>query len=151
KASTYGDDYRRMRLLRVGSDGLAGLDQEFPRRCIECRARADHCRRACDGLAAFAAHLGRTARCTMMSPTLAMADGTVLAYVVLVGTLMAAIGLLLVLLTYAFGIRLGSVWRTYRSWLVMVPIVLAVLLAGRVATILSVAAAAMFAFREFAR
>jgi phosphatidate cytidylyltransferase len=86
----------------------------------------------------------------MMSPTLALADGTVLTYVVLVGTLMLAIGLLLVLLTYAFGIRLDSVWRTYRSWLVMVPIVLAVLVAGRVATILSVAVAAIFAFREFA-
>ncbi len=87
----------------------------------------------------------------MMSPTVALTSSTVLRYVVLVGTLLPGIGLLLVLLTYGFGCRLGSVWRTYRSWLVMVPIVLAVVVAGRVATIISVAVAAIFAFREFAR
>jgi phosphatidate cytidylyltransferase len=68
-----------------------------------------------------------------------------------VSALIAASGVLLVFLTYGCGRRLGSVWRTYRSWLVMVPIVLVVLVAGRVATILSVAVAASFAFREFAR
>ena len=87
----------------------------------------------------------------MMSPPLALANGTVLAYIVVVGTLLACIGLLLLVLTYGFGCRLGSVWRTYRSWLVMIPLVLAVLVAGRVATIVSVALLAMFAFREFAR
>jgi phosphatidate cytidylyltransferase len=87
----------------------------------------------------------------MMSPALALADGTVLAYVVGVGTLLACIGLLLLVLTYGFGCRLGSVWRTYRSWLVMIPLILAVLVAGRVATIVSVALLAMFGFREFAR
>jgi phosphatidate cytidylyltransferase len=87
----------------------------------------------------------------MMSPTLALADGTLLAYVVGVGTLLACIGLLLLVLTYGFGCRLASVWRTYRSWLVMIPLVLAVLVAGRVATIVSVALLAMFGFREFAR
>jgi phosphatidate cytidylyltransferase len=81
----------------------------------------------------------------------ALADGTILTYVALVSTLLASIGLLLLVLTYVFQCRLGSVWRTYRSWLVMVPLILVVLVAGRVATILSVAALAMFAFREFAR
>jgi phosphatidate cytidylyltransferase len=87
----------------------------------------------------------------MMSPSIALTDGTVFTYAVLVGTVMAGVGLLLLVLTYAFGYRLASVWRTYRGWLVMVPIVLVVLVAGRVATILSVAVAALFAFREFAR
>jgi phosphatidate cytidylyltransferase len=87
----------------------------------------------------------------MMSPTIALTDGTVHTYVTVVTTLIVAIGALLVFLTYACGYRLGSVWRTYRSWLVMVPLVLVVLVAGRVATILSVAVAALFAFREFAR
>jgi phosphatidate cytidylyltransferase len=68
-----------------------------------------------------------------------------------VTALIVAVGLLLVFLTYGCGRRLGSVWRTYRSWLVMVPIVLVVLVAGRVATILAVAAAASFAFKEYAR
>jgi phosphatidate cytidylyltransferase len=81
----------------------------------------------------------------------ALADGTILTYVALVSTLLASVGLLLLVLTYVFQCRLGSVWRTYRSWLVIVPLVLVVIVAGRVATILSVAALAMFAFKEFAR
>jgi len=87
----------------------------------------------------------------MISPTVALANGTVLTYVVLVATLQASIGFLLLVLTYGFRCPLGSVWRTYRSWLVMAPLVLAVLVAGRVATIASVAILATFAFREFAR
>jgi phosphatidate cytidylyltransferase len=86
-----------------------------------------------------------------MSPTIALTDGTLLTYVTGVATLIVAIGVLLVVLTRGCGYRLGGVWRTYRSWLVMVPIVLVVLVAGRIATILSVAVAALFAFREFAR
>ena len=86
-----------------------------------------------------------------MSPVIALSDTTLMTYVAVVTALIVTIGLLLVFLTYACGCRLGSVWSTYRSWLVMVPIVLLVLAAGRVATILSVAVAASFAFREFAR
>lgn len=87
----------------------------------------------------------------MMSPTIALANGTLLTYVVIVATLQASIGLLLLVLTYGFRCRLGGVWRTYRSWLVMAPLVLAVLVLGRAATIASVAILATFAFREFAR
>src|SRR6476661_8522952 len=87
----------------------------------------------------------------MMSPTIALSDGTLMTYIAVVTILIVAVGLLLVFLTYACGWRLSSVWRTYRSWLVMIPIVLVVLVAGRVATIVSVAVAASFAFKEFAR
>lgn len=86
-----------------------------------------------------------------MTPGAALASDTVLTYVVVVGTLMLGIGLLLILLTYGFGWRIGSVWRTYCGWLVMIPVVLAVVIAGRVATIVSVAVLALCAFREFAR
>jgi len=86
-----------------------------------------------------------------MSPGAALASDTLLIYVILVGALLIASGLLLLLLTYGLGWQLGSVWRTYQSWLVMVPVVLAVVFAGRVATIVSVALLALFAFREFAR
>jgi phosphatidate cytidylyltransferase len=87
----------------------------------------------------------------MMSPAAALANDTLLTYVVVVGMLLAGIGLLLALLTCVFHLRIGSIWRTYRSWLVMVPLVLVVLVAGRVATIVSVAVLAVCAFREFAR
>jgi phosphatidate cytidylyltransferase len=87
----------------------------------------------------------------MMSPAIALNDTTLMTYVAVVTALIVAVGLLLVFLTYACGCRLGSVWSTYRSWLVMVPLVLLVLVAGRVATILGVAVAASFAFSEYAR
>src|SRR5689334_5324379 len=87
----------------------------------------------------------------MMSPAIALRDFALITYVAAVTVLIGAAGVLLLSLTYGWGYRLGSVWRTYTSWLVMVPIVLVVLVAGRVATILSVAVAASFAFREYAR
>lgn len=86
-----------------------------------------------------------------MSPADAVTNDTLRTYVVLVGSLMPSIGVLLLVLTYVFHCRIGGVWRTYRSWLVMIPLVLVVLVAGRVATILSVSLLAAFAFREFAR
>ena len=86
-----------------------------------------------------------------MSPVIALSDSTLLTYVAVVTAVIAAIGLLLLFLTYGCGRRLGSVWRTYRSWLAIAPIVLLVLVAGRVATILGVAVAASFAFKEYAR
>jgi phosphatidate cytidylyltransferase len=86
-----------------------------------------------------------------MSPAAAFASDTVLTYIVLAGALLSGSGALLLLLSYGFERRLGSVWRTYCGWLVMVPLILAVLLAGRAATIVSVAALALFGFKEFAR
>jgi phosphatidate cytidylyltransferase len=86
-----------------------------------------------------------------MSPAAALASDTVRTYIVLGGALLSGSGLLLLFLTYGLELSLGRVWSTYRGWLVMVPVILAVVLAGRVATIVSVALLALFAFREFAR
>jgi phosphatidate cytidylyltransferase len=68
---------------------------------------------------------------------------------VIVG-LLAVAGLMLGLMT-ALGKNVSSVWRTYRGWLVMVPLVLGTILLGRTATIVGVALLAMFGFKEFAR
>jgi phosphatidate cytidylyltransferase len=86
-----------------------------------------------------------------MSPAAAFASDTVLTYIVLAGALLSGSGALLLLLTYGFERRLASVWRTYCGWLVMVPLILAVVLAGRAATIVSVAVLALLGFKEFAR
>jgi phosphatidate cytidylyltransferase len=58
---------------------------------------------------------------------------------------------LLLFLTYGLDQQLGSVWRTYRGWVVMLPIVLAAVFAGRTAIIVGVALLAITAFKEFAR
>ena len=86
-----------------------------------------------------------------MSPAAAFASDTVLTYIVLAGALLSGSGALLLFLTYGLERQLGSVWRKYYGWLVMVPLILAVVLAGRAATIVSVAVLAICGFREFAR
>lgn len=86
-----------------------------------------------------------------MSPTAALESDIFLRYVRLAVIVLGGVGLLLLVLTYGFKREVGGVWRTYRGWLVMVPIVLAVLFAGRAATIVGVALLALFGFKEFAR
>ena len=86
-----------------------------------------------------------------MSPAAALASDIVLTYVKLGVAVLGGTGLLLLFLTYGLKRQLGGVWRTYRGWLVMVPIVLAVVIAGRRATIVGVALLALFGFKEFAR
>ena len=86
-----------------------------------------------------------------MTPTAALASDTVLTYIVLVATLLSVSGVVLLVLTHGFHLALGAVWRTYRGWLVMAPVVLTVVFAGRATMIVSVALMALVAFREFAR
>lgn len=86
-----------------------------------------------------------------MSPATALSSQTVLTYIALTGALLSGSGLLLLILTRGLHHQLSSVWRTYRSWLVMVPLILTVVVAGRAATILGIALLAVFAFTEFAR
>ena len=81
----------------------------------------------------------------------ALDSGIFLAYARLAVALLGGIGLLLLFLTYGLKRPIGGVWRTYRGWLVMVPIVLAVVFAGRAACIVGVALLAVFGFTEFAR
>ncbi len=51
----------------------------------------------------------------------------------------------------AVGKDTSSIWKTYRGWLIMVPIVFGVILLGREATVAGVALLAIFGFKEFAR
>ena len=44
-----------------------------------------------------------------------------------------------------------SLWRTYRGWLIMTPLIMGVVFLGREATIIGLALVAIFGFREFAR
>jgi len=86
-----------------------------------------------------------------MSPAAALASGVFLAYARLAVVVLGGAGFLLFVLTYAFGKQIDSIWRTFRGWLVILPIVLACIFAGRGATIVGVALLAMTAFKEFAR
>ena len=85
-----------------------------------------------------------------MAIDLAIRNPVFLCYVVIAGTLLVLSGLLLAALK-AYGRDVSSPLRTYRGWLIMIPIVLATLLLGRAATIAGVTLLAAFGFREFAR
>jgi phosphatidate cytidylyltransferase len=86
-----------------------------------------------------------------MSPQHALHDPIFLAYlrVIFVSLLMG--GIVLAILHWGFRKNLGSIWSTYRSWLVMAPVGLAAVFAGRVPTILGITLLALFGFKEFAR
>jgi phosphatidate cytidylyltransferase len=55
------------------------------------------------------------------------------------------------ILTYGFKREMRGIWRTYLGWLFMVPIILAVVFAGREATIVGITLLALIGFKEFAR
>ena len=73
-----------------------------------------------------------------------------LGYAIITGALLLLAGLLLGSLRLS-GRDVSSPLRTYRGWLVMIPIVLITLFVGREATIAGVTLLAGFGFREFAR
>jgi len=85
-----------------------------------------------------------------MTFSAAISNDIFLTYVMVIVGLLAVAGLMLGLMT-VLGKNVSSVWRTYRGWLVMVPLVLGTILLGRTATIVGVALLAMFGFKEFAR
>src|SRR5439155_8740810 len=60
-------------------------------------------------------------------------------------------GALLALLKWGLKKEISSMWRTYCSWLIMAPLALVVVFAGRIPTILGVTLLAIFGFKEFAR
>ncbi|MGH8093073.1 MAG: phosphatidate cytidylyltransferase [Chthoniobacterales bacterium] len=86
-----------------------------------------------------------------MSPTAALHDPVFRAYLVIVFGLLVGAGIVLALLHFVSRVELGGVWKTYRSWLWLAPLVALAIFAGRVPFIAGVTAVALFAFREFGR
>ena len=86
-----------------------------------------------------------------MTFSTAINDAIVLKYVVLILAVLGVAGALLCIVAFALKRDLGGVWRTYRGWLIMAPLVLAVIFAGRETTIVGVAVLALLGFKEFAR
>jgi phosphatidate cytidylyltransferase len=80
----------------------------------------------------------------------AIANNIFLTYLVIIGGLLGFAGVMLAILT-AIGKDVSSVWKTYRGWLVMVPLVLGTIFLGRTATIIGVALVAISGFKEYAR
>lgn len=85
-----------------------------------------------------------------MSINMALHSNVFLTYVAIIGGLLAFAGITLGAMTL-LGKHVSSIWKTYRGWLIMVPVVVAVIFLGRTATIVGVAMLALFGFKEFAR
>ena len=80
----------------------------------------------------------------------ALSNEVFLTYVAMVAVILAFAGTLLGILK-SLGKNVSSICTTYRSWLVMVPIVTGVIFLGRAATIIGITLLALFGFKEFAR
>jgi phosphatidate cytidylyltransferase len=87
----------------------------------------------------------------MMSPQVALHDPVFRAYFVIVLVSLALGGAVLGFLRFGLKKELGPIWSTYRSWLIMAPIALLIVFAGRVPFIFGVTLLAIFGFKEFAR
>ena len=86
-----------------------------------------------------------------MSPRAALESTVFLTYAAIILGLIVVSGLILVVLTYGFKKNLSGVWRTYRGWLVMAPLVLGAVFAGRLAVIIGVGLLSLAGFKEYAR
>lgn len=86
-----------------------------------------------------------------MAPSVALHDPIFLAYVRIVLITIGAAGVVLGLLQFVFKKQIGSIWQTYRGWLIMAPLALAIIFAGRAPFIIGVTLLAIFGFKEFAR
>lgn len=85
-----------------------------------------------------------------MSIEAALSNPVFLTYLAIVGGILAFAGGVLGALTFA-GKDVSSIWRIYRGWLIMIPLIFGTLVLGRVATIAGVTLLAIYGFKEFAR
>jgi phosphatidate cytidylyltransferase len=72
-------------------------------------------------------------------------------YLMITLALLAAAGAALAFVTFVLRKDVQPVWVTYRSWLIMTPLVLGFVFIGRVAVIVGVTLLAVRGFKEFAR
>ncbi|MEO5718816.1 MAG: phosphatidate cytidylyltransferase [Chthoniobacterales bacterium] len=86
-----------------------------------------------------------------MSPSAALHDPIFRAYLVIVLGLLVLAGAVLLFLQLVFRMDLGSVWKTYRSWLWLAPLAAFSIFAGRFFFILGLTAVGLLAGREFLR
>jgi phosphatidate cytidylyltransferase len=86
----------------------------------------------------------------MMTIDLALHSDIYLTYLAIVGGILGFAGSVLGIMS-AIGKDVSSIWKTYRGWLIMIPLVMGTIFLGRTAVIIGVALLAIFGFKEFAR
>jgi phosphatidate cytidylyltransferase len=86
-----------------------------------------------------------------MSPQIALHDPVFRAYFVIVLISLVVGGAVLGFLRFVLNKETASMFRTYRSWLIMAGLGLVFVFLGRIPTVVGVTLLAIFAFKEFAR
>jgi len=86
-----------------------------------------------------------------MSFQTALNDPVFRLYVEVAGGILLGAGIIISILRWGLRKNVDSIWKTYCSWLVMTPLIVCLVAAGRVATIIGFAIMAVFGFKEFAR
>jgi phosphatidate cytidylyltransferase len=86
-----------------------------------------------------------------MTPHAALDSDVFRLYSAIAASVLVVAGLVLALLKWVFKRDVTSVWLTYRSWLVITPLVLGCIFAGRAAVIVFFCLLSAMAFKEFAR
>jgi phosphatidate cytidylyltransferase len=86
-----------------------------------------------------------------MTPQAAFDSSVFRFYACLVAGLLVVAGVAIPLVGRLKRKDVGSVWRTYVGWLIMIPLIFAAVVIGRWGVIAGVTALAIFAFKEFAR
>ena len=86
-----------------------------------------------------------------MSPRDALQSPIFIKYLWIVLGLIGGAGVVLSFFTWVLKKEMRSVWLTYRSWLIMAPLILGSIFLGRVVTILVLSLLAVLGFKEFAR
>lgn len=86
-----------------------------------------------------------------MSPSVALQSDVFRLYLLTVGGVLGAAGVALGMLHWGLKKNIESVWATYRGWLIMAPVVMGCIFAGREATVTGSTLVAIFGLKEFAR
>jgi len=86
-----------------------------------------------------------------MSPRLALQSEVFRTYFFIMVAVLAVAGLVLSFLRWGLKKEIASIWATYKSWLIMAPLVFGFVFAGRAPVIIFFCLIASFGFKEFAR
>jgi len=86
-----------------------------------------------------------------MSPQAAIHDPAFRLYVLIAAVVLIVACAILSLLRWGLRKDVASIWHTYRSWLIMAPLVIGLIWLGRIATIIGFSLIAIVGFKEFAR
>ncbi|HEU5395837.1 MAG TPA: phosphatidate cytidylyltransferase [Verrucomicrobiae bacterium] len=86
-----------------------------------------------------------------MSPAVAWHNEIFRTYLLIMAAVLAVAGIILSVVHWGLKKNVSPIWATYRSWLVMAPLMLGVVFAGRIPVIVCFCVLAAFGFKEFAR